>query len=83
MKPYEEMNLTAYLQTEGRRRAAELAAIAASSPATAASPAVRQSQADLNAPARQPESLSEFLRGMGITPSPVRSSTHMKPQRQL
>ena len=83
MKPYEEMNLTAYLQTEGRRRAAELAANAASDPATAVSHTVRQSQADLNAPARQPESLSEFLQRMDRAPSPVRSLAHMEPPRQL
>ena len=83
MKPCEEMNLTVYLQTEGRRRAAELAAAAASNPATAVSKPVQQSQAELNTPARQPESLSEFLRCMDIAASPVPPTTHMKPQRQL
>lgn len=78
MKPCEEMNLTVYLQTEGRRRAAELAA--ASNPATAVSKPVRQSQAELNAPSRQPESLSEFLQCMGIAANAVSPPTRTKPQ---
>jgi hypothetical protein len=71
MKPDEEMDLTVYLQTEGRRRAAELAA-AASNPASAVSK-----------PARQPESLSEFLQCMGLAPLPAPPDSRMKPPRQL
>lgn len=67
MKQQEEMDLTSYLQTEGRRRAAELAAQAGARPqasALADPPRLVQPQAD--AGESRPQSLTEVLQGMGV-----------------
>lgn len=85
MKPCEEMNLTVYLQTEGRRRAAELAAAAVAAPGQrdVASGSLQQSQTAVDLTQRLPQSLSEFLQCMGIEPSPVSPAARVKHQRQL
>lgn len=73
MEPRDEMDLTAYLQTEGRRRAAELGSsrptgnpgIAAPTPQTP--PSLQQQQCATPASEQPPpQSLSEALRRMGI-----------------
>ena len=76
MDPHNEMDLTAYLQTEGRRRAAELGSsrptgnpgIAAPTPQTPPS-LLQQQQQQCATPASEqppPQSLSEALRRMGV-----------------
>lgn len=75
------MNLTVYLQTEGRRRASELAA--APSQRDVASGSLQQSQTAFDLTQCLPQSLSEFLQCMGVEPSPVSPAARMKSQRQL
>jgi hypothetical protein len=82
MNPYEEMSLTIYLQTEGRRRAAELAAATESKP-NLSSGSTQRSQMDASANQRQPQSLSEFLQGMGIATSPNAPHARTNNPRQL
>jgi hypothetical protein len=82
MKPNEDnqpMDLTLYLQTEGRRRAAELAANASRS---APEPA-RQPQPRASRDGRPPQSLSEFLQAMGMAPGSRQQPARIKPQRPL
>ena len=72
MMQHDEMDLTAYLQQEGRRRAAELAAARP----TNASPALdatqlRQLQSGMDRVNHPPRSLSEALRRMGIPTASV------------
>lgn len=72
MEPRDEMDLTAYLQTEGRRRAAELGncrptespGIAAPTPH--APPSLQQQCATPASEQPPPQSLSEALRRMGV-----------------
>jgi hypothetical protein len=82
MKPNEDdqqMDLTQYLQTEGRRRAAELAANASRrAPETA-----RQSQPRASQQGRPPQSLSEFLQAMGLAPRPPQQPARIKTRRPL
>lgn len=71
MEPRDEMDLTAYLQTEGRRRAAELGSrrptgnpgIAAPPPQA---PPSQQQCATSASEQPPPQSLSEALRRMGV-----------------
>jgi hypothetical protein len=82
MKPNEDdqpMDLTQYLQTEGRRRAAELAATASR---RAPEPA-RQPQPRSNRQERPPQSLSEFLQAMGLAPRPSQQAARIKTRRPL
>jgi hypothetical protein len=82
MKPNdanESMDLTLYLQTEGRRRAAELAAKASSN----ASEPTRQSPSVASREGRPPQSLSEFLQAMGLAPHSRQQPARLKPQRPL
>jgi hypothetical protein len=82
MKPKDDnqpMDLTLYLQTEGRRRAAELAANAGcSAPELASQPQPRASRQG-----RPPQSLSEFLQAMGLAPRPPRQPARIKTRRSL
>lgn len=71
MDPHNEMDLTAYLQTEGRRRAAELAGSRRSGDPGLPAPSSQAQQqcataADDPQP-QPPQCLSEALRRMGIT----------------
>jgi hypothetical protein len=82
MKPNEDdqpMDLTQYLQTEGRRRAAELAATAS----RRAPEPVRQPQPRSNRQERPPQSLSEFLQAMGLGPRPPQQAARIKTRRSL
>jgi hypothetical protein len=83
MKPDEEMNLTVYLQTEGRHRAAELAAAAASRQAQVGSGSSQQTLTAASSTQRQPRSLSEFLQFMGIAPSPYTQRERRTPPDKL
>ncbi len=64
MNTPDEMDITAYLQTEGRRLAAELAAAASAAAAANAAPKALQADADIGL--ASPKSLSEVLQGMGV-----------------
>jgi hypothetical protein len=72
-------NLTEYLQTEGRRRAAELAADARRS----ASEPVRHLRAGTYPQARPPQSLSEFLQAMKALPHAQQPAVRSKFTRTL
>jgi hypothetical protein len=68
---FEEMDLTAYLQTEGRRRASEMpckrqSPRACPGPDTSARIATGQQQCAVPDESTPPRSLSEALRRMGI-----------------
>lgn len=69
MDPHNEMDLTAYLQTEGRRRAAELAGSRRSGDPGLPAPfsqAQRQCATAVDDP-QPPQCLSEALQRMGVT----------------
>jgi len=68
MDPREEMDLTSYLQTEGRRRAAELAGSRrpGNPGLPAPSPQAQQQCAKPASDQQPPQSLSEALRRMGV-----------------
>lgn len=73
MEPRDEMDLTSYLQTEGRRRAAEPGSSGAKGDRGLAAPTPEATapsqQQQCTAPAieqQPPQSLSEALRRMGI-----------------
>lgn len=71
MEPRDEMDLTSYLQTEGRRRAAELGSSGAKGDLgmAAPTPEAPSQQQQCTTPATEqqpPQSLSEALRRMGI-----------------
>jgi hypothetical protein len=67
MNPYGDIDLTRYLQTEGRRRAAALAKARRHAPADATD---AQQQCAIPDQPKKPASLSEVLVQMGVTPSP-------------
>jgi hypothetical protein len=83
MKPNEQdeqpMNLTLYLQTEGRRRAAELAANANRSTPEP----VWQPQPRASGQGRPPQNLTEFLQAMGLAPRPHQQAVSIRPRRPL
>jgi hypothetical protein len=82
MKPNEDdqpMDLTQYLQTEGRRRAAELAATTC----RRAPESERQSQPRANQQGRPPQCLSEFLQAMGLAPRPPQQTARIETRRPL
>ena len=82
MKPNEDnppMDLTLYLQTEGRRRAAELAASATHNDSESA----RQPQPRASRQERQPQTLSEFLQAMSLAPCSRQQPARVKPRRTL
>lgn len=68
MNPYGDIDLTRYLQTEGRRRAAALARAKREGGAPAGTPDAQQQCAiPEQAAAKKPSSLSEVLVQMGVT----------------
>jgi hypothetical protein len=71
MTPPDEMDLTTYLQTEGRRLAALLSAAAKAEP--------QPLQADADGGQGSPKCLSEVLQGMGVVRNP--SPRGAKPPR--
>lgn len=67
MNPHDEMDITAYLQTKGKRLAAELmAAKRAMTDFQPATPEPRPLQADADAGLESPKSLGDVLQGMGV-----------------
>lgn len=69
MEPRDEMDLTSYLQTEGRRRAAKLAGSRRSGDPGLPAPSSQAPQQCATAVDYQqpPQCLSEALRRMGVT----------------
>jgi hypothetical protein len=73
------MDLTHYLQTEGRRRAAELAANADHDAPELARPSLPGASPE----GRPPQSLSEFLQAMGVAPGSRQQPAQIKPRHPL
>lgn len=77
MMQHDEMDLTAYLQQEGRRRAAELAAVMRTNVSPGLDAAqVKQLQFGMDRVKHPPRSLSEALRRMGIPTASVDATPH-------